>query len=81
MKVTSLIERKEGHCVTLGNEKYEFRPPEYSCAVSKREHLDVFKGIPEGYKVEQENPKSAKVETRQSAQPALKPVSNASVPG
>lgn len=50
MQIRSIIQRKQGHTVTLGGEEYAFnRGNLYTCEVSIKAHIDLFLSIPEGY--------------------------------
>lgn len=70
MRVTSLIQRTEGHSVRLGNTAYAFTPPSYACDVTNEAHLERFRQIPEGYAVEAAKPPRAKpVKTAKNAWP------------
>ena len=52
MLVQSLIERKNGTHVNMGNNKYHFKPDEsgrHVCEVTVKKHQERFLSIKEGY--------------------------------
>lgn len=51
MKIESKIKRKNGHDVTFGADRYEFRPPAYVVEVKNPEHVEKFLAVPEGYRL------------------------------
>lgn len=52
MRVISLIQRPEGHVVTLDGDQYAFMPPDWSCEVSHPQHLARFAAVVEGYRLD-----------------------------
>lgn len=58
MRVTSLIQRTDGHSVRFGNTAYAFTPPSYACDVTNEAHIERFRQIPEGYEVEAPKPRA-----------------------
>lgn len=54
MKIESIIRRKNGTDVKLGNAVYRFRPDEegrHVCDVENEDHIGTFLGIKEGYRI------------------------------
>ena len=54
MRVISLIKRAQGHAVRLDGVEYAFLPPNYACVVTEPRHLERFRAVPEGYRLEAE---------------------------
>ena len=50
MKIESIIKRVKGHSVELGENTYEFLPPDYVAEVEDPDHIGRFLSITEGYR-------------------------------
>lgn len=50
MQIESIIKRVKGHTVELGDQTYEFLPPDYVAEVEDPDHIGRFLSIVEGYR-------------------------------
>lgn len=58
MQIECTIRREGGSRVTIGEEEYLFAPSEHGphlCEVSRQEHVAIFLGIPEAYRLSEQD--------------------------